>query len=262
MKKSIIGFLFLCFLAVNVFAGEGESLLIVPEDLEPDNESVTVFYDQIPVESSEDGQKIPEIKTIPDPFEPVNRVTFFFNDKIYRYGISPVGHVYEVLIPRVIRDRFHNIFQNLAFPKYFLSALFQGKIDKSFKEVGRFVINSTAGIGGMFDVAGNMGIKTDPEDFGQTLATYGIDHGFYFVLPILGPSSGRDTFGLLFDSATDGKTYIQFAGSEYNQAAIFIRFNSTVMTVREYERVTDQQFDPYRIVRDLYYAYREAEVLK
>lgn len=207
-------------------------------------------------------EAVPRIHLLADPLEPFNRSVFFFNEQIYRFVISPVGRVYEIVLPRFVRDRFHNFFSNLAFPKYFFSALLQGKFDKSWQEAQRFVINSTAGLGGLFDVAAYTGIKTDPEDFGQTLGFHGVNHGYYLVLPLLGPSSVRDGFGLILDAVTDGKTYLQFISDDLIIPDTVLQFNETVMTVRDYERMTDQQYDPYAIMRDLYYAYREAKVLK
>ena len=207
-------------------------------------------------------EPVPRLDLIDDPLEPVNRSLFFFNAQVYRFVISPVGRVYEIVFPRFVRNRFHDFFTNLAFPKYFLSALFQGKFGKSWQEAQRFVINSTAGIGGLFDVAAYTGIRTDPEDFGQTLGYHGVDHGFYLVLPLLGPSSARDGFGLILDAATDLKTYLQFISDDLILPDTVLQFNETLTSVREYERMTGQQYDPYAITRDLYYAYREAKVLK
>jgi phospholipid-binding lipoprotein MlaA len=253
---------FLAAMKTNLICGKEATFLAVPRQFEPPDGQAVVYYDTIPVNQDGKMDESLRIRTIHDPLEPINRVTFFFNDKIYRYGISPAGRVYEVLIPRAARERIHNVLDNLAFPKHFLSALFQGKFDKSFKEVNRFVINSTVGIGGMFDVAKTMGIETDAEDFGQTLAFHGMGHGFYLVIPILGPSSGRDVFGLLVDTATDGKTYIQFAGEDFLAARVLMNVDSAITTVGKYDELTDQQYDPYVIIRDLYYAYREAEALK
>ncbi|MBN2329360.1 MAG: VacJ family lipoprotein [Candidatus Omnitrophica bacterium] len=273
MRKKVILFC-IPFLFASLSACSNQRTdLSPPEHLIPPPDHVTVYYDNItPGDNPADQQtgdqsdsieSVPQIRTINDPYEPINRATFYFNDKIYRYGISPAGKVYEFLVPRVIRDRFHNFLDNLAFPRYFLSAIFQGKFGKSVQELNRFVINSTVGVGGLFDPATNLGFDPDHEDFGQALATYGLDHGFYLVLPLLGPTSGRDSVGLIFDVATDGKTYIQFINEDAIRGAqAFIQFNDQVMSVREYERMVDQEFDPYLIVRDLYYAYREVQVLK
>jgi phospholipid-binding lipoprotein MlaA len=231
---------------------------------------VVMYYDHLPIseESTEfeiklkpnEIEEVQGIRTINDPLEPINRVTFFLNDKIYRYAISPVGHVYEAIIPSFVRDRFSNFLNNIAFPRYFLGALFQGKFDKSFVEVQRFLVNSTFGIGGLFDVADHMGIQTDPEDFGQVFAHWGMGHGFYFILPILGPSSGRDSFGLIFDTLSDGRTYFTFAGDELRPVSLVVNYNQTLMRVRDYQKLADERFDPYVIIRDLYYAYREVKL--
>ena len=207
-------------------------------------------------------EPVPRLDLIDDPLEPMNRSLFFFNAQVYRFIISPVGRVYEIVFPRFVRNCFHNFFSNLAFPKYFLSALCQGKFGKSWQEAQRFVINSTAGIGGLFDVAAYTGFQTDPEDFGQTLGYHGVNHGFYLVLPLLGPSSARDGFGLILDAATDLKTYLQFISDDLILPDAVMQFNETLTSVREYERMTGQQYDPYAIMRDLYFAYREAKVLK
>jgi len=135
-----------------------------------------------------------------DPWEGVNRATFEFNDGFDNVLMRPLAEGYRFVLPSPARTAVANFFSNLNDPWVALNQLMQGKVERAIDDLGRFVWNSTFGLIGLIDVASDMGLQKHKEDFGQTLAVWGVDFGPYFVLPILGPSSVRDTGGLAVDA--------------------------------------------------------------
>ena len=135
-----------------------------------------------------------------DPWEPVNRATFEFNDGLDRALIKPVAQGYRFITPEPMRTAVTNFFSNLNDPWVALNQLMQGKARLAIDDLGRFVWNSTFGLLGLIDVATDMGLPKHREDFGQTLGVWGAGFGPYLVLPIFGPSSVRDGTGLVVDA--------------------------------------------------------------
>ncbi|MBI3441399.1 MAG: VacJ family lipoprotein [Proteobacteria bacterium] len=138
-----------------------------------------------------------------DPIEPVNRFIFGFNDILDKILIEPLAKGYNAVLPGFVRDSVQSFMRNLQSPLLVANNLLQGKVGDAGVATARFLINSTVGIIGLVDVAQAQGLTYKDEDFGQTLATWGIGDGFYLVLPILGPSSLRDTAGLAVDAYAD-----------------------------------------------------------
>jgi phospholipid-binding lipoprotein MlaA len=138
-----------------------------------------------------------------DPLEPLNRGIFAFNDVLDRALIEPVAEVYMKLFPPFIRDAIQHFMQNLRSPLVVANNVLQGDFGGAGVAVARFAINTTAGIGGLVDVASAQGLAYAPEDFGQTLAVWGLGDGFYLVLPLIGPSTLRDTAGMAVDVYAD-----------------------------------------------------------
>lgn len=136
-----------------------------------------------------------------DPFEPFNRAIFTFNEKLDEWVLKPVARGYDWLLPNPVKTGVGNFFSNLLEPRTVVNDLLQGKLTRSARDTGRFVVNSTFGILGIFDVAKHLGLEPQPEDFGQTFAVWGAGEGPYFVWPVIGPRSLRDTFGFGFDWA-------------------------------------------------------------
>ena len=128
-----------------------------------------------------------------DSLEPANRVLFDINETIDQALIKPVAEIYADVTPNFIRTSITNFFENLAYLNVILNDLLQGKINQGLSDVVRFVANSTMGIGGLFDVATPMGLPEHDEDFGQTLAVWGVDEGSYLYLPFFGPNTVRDS---------------------------------------------------------------------
>jgi phospholipid-binding lipoprotein MlaA len=134
-----------------------------------------------------------------DPWEPVNTNIFSFNLKVDRYVLKPVAKGYDFILPDVVQVGVSNIFSNLRFAPRFLNNMFQGKLKGAGIEVGRFLINSTVGLVGFFDLATKVNLVTPEEDLGQTLGFYGVKPGPYVVLPLLPPFTVRDFVGYVGD---------------------------------------------------------------
>jgi phospholipid-binding lipoprotein MlaA len=130
-----------------------------------------------------------------DPIEPVNRGIFWFNEQADYYVLEPVAQGYDYVTPAVVQDSVRSFFENLRYPLLLVSDLVQLKFSQAGLHTGRFVINTTVGLGGLFDVASDMGLEKHNEDFGIALAYHGVPSGPYLVIPFLGPSNLRDGFG-------------------------------------------------------------------
>jgi phospholipid-binding lipoprotein MlaA len=138
-----------------------------------------------------------------DPWEGFNRRSFAFNEGVDKYVLKPVAQGYEKVTPAPVRAGVGNFFGNLADLWIAANNLLQGKPKDGASDLGRFVVNSTVGVFGLIDVATPMGLEKHNEDFGQTLAVWGVCSGPYVVLPLFGPSTVRDTGGLAVDVYTD-----------------------------------------------------------
>jgi phospholipid-binding lipoprotein MlaA len=138
-----------------------------------------------------------------DPLEPINRAVFGFNEVIDDAVLEPVAKGYRAITPDPVEDSVSNFFNNLGEINTIVNSTLQMKLDKTISSSSRFVINSTVGVFGLFDVASSLGIKRHKEDFGQTLGHYGVPAGPYLVLPFFGPSTFRDAPGFYADIAIE-----------------------------------------------------------
>lgn len=137
--------------------------------------------------------------SVPDPIEFVNRPVFAGNMAVDRVAIDPIARAYGYAVPAPVKRSVRGFFSNLNRPVVFANELLQLSPRRAAKTLGRFALNSTLGIGGLFDPAGELGWHEHEADFGQTLGRYGVGAGFYVVLPFLGPSTARDTVGTFAD---------------------------------------------------------------
>jgi phospholipid-binding lipoprotein MlaA len=135
-----------------------------------------------------------------DPWEGWNRDVFTFNETLDKYALKPVAQAYRNVTPVVVDDAITNVFSNLGEPLIVINDVLQGKFLQALSDTGRFIVNSTVGILGIFDVASHIGLAKHAEDFGQTLAYWGVESGPYVMLPVLGPSTLRDTAGFTVDT--------------------------------------------------------------
>ena len=143
-----------------------------------------------------------------DPFEEANRTIHQFNKVVDEAVVGPVAHVYGAVIPEDLRTVVENTARNLGEPNAFVNHMLQGDGDAASNTLARFLLNSTIGIGGLFDPAADLGIFEEPTDFGETLAVWGVEEGAYIELPILGPSTVRDSVGIAVDLAMDPLNYV------------------------------------------------------
>ncbi len=199
---------------------------------------------------------------IADPLEPVNRLFFHFNDKLYYLLLKPVATLYSHVVAKDIRICVRNVFDNLLAPVRVANNLLQGKGKESVVETQRFVINSTLGILGCGDVAkSEFGLVARDEDLGQTLGYYGSGPGFYINWPFLGPSNVRDTIGLIGDGFLDPISYVT-DGELWSIAAVRSgkMVNKISLSLGDYELFTETALDPYAAVRDAYTQYRQGRI--
>jgi phospholipid-binding lipoprotein MlaA len=150
-----------------------------------------------------------------DPLEPVNRVIFNINDSLDRNIVKPVAQKYVDFVPRLVRAGVSNVFGNVSDAFSAINNLLQGKKEPFGSDLGRVLVNSTFGLGGIFDIASEANVEKYNEDFGQTLGWWGIGPGPYLVLPILGPSNARDATGLVAQAWIDPVNQVTPAVNQY-----------------------------------------------
>ena len=198
---------------------------------------------------------------VADPLEGWNRIMFQVNDRLYFWVLKPVAQVYKQIAPLPVRTGVRNVFFNLAAPVRFVSCMLQGKYDEGGLEFGRFVVNSTWGILGIFDPAKDRLALEAPkeEDMGQTLGVYGAGHGLYIVWPGLGPSTLRDSVGLVVDLFLNPITYVK-PWEVYLGIRAVRTTNETSFSLGEYEALKSSAVEPYAAVRDAYLQYRARQV--
>jgi phospholipid-binding lipoprotein MlaA len=208
----------------------------------------------------EQGQ--PALVQISDPLEPVNRVIFQFNDKLYFWVLKPAAQGYNVVFREDIRQCIANFFSNLLTPVRLANCLLQGKFKAAGTETARFFVNTTMGVLGFGDAGKEIfNLEISDEDLGQTMGVYGIGNGFFIVWPIFGPSTARDSVGFGGDLFVNPLTYIEpFAAA----AAVggYRRFNDLSLRIGEYEAIKEAAIEPYTAVRDGYVQFRNALVDK
>lgn len=200
-----------------------------------------------------------EVGEISDPLEPLNRLFFDFNDVVYEYLLSPVADGYIWLVPRDLRECFGNFFFNLASPVRFVNSILQGEFRQSGEVLSRFLINSTIGVYGLVDIAYlEFDMEPNTADFGQTLGRWGVGNGVYICWPFVGPSSVRDSVGLVFDAYTHPVPY--FHEDRVLDVAYYAsnRLNTLSLNRYIYDDLKRISLDPYVASRQAYYDYRQA----
>ena len=192
-----------------------------------------------------------------DPWEPVNRPIFKFNDWTDKYMLRPLASGYSKVVPRFMRRGVSNVFDNIGTPAVALNQLLQGKPRKSLSDTGRFFVNTTLGLGGLFDVATQVGLDEHEEDFGQTFGVWGAGGGNYVVLPFRGSSNVRDSVGLVFDTLVNPLRFISH--SETRAAAVAL----SVIDLRAELLGVDQLVvgERYVFFRDAYEQRRDFVIL-
>lgn len=191
-----------------------------------------------------------------DPLEGYNRIMYSFNDTLDKVIIKPAAIGYDAVTPDPIQKGVSNFFSNLNEITVIINDLLQLKFGQAFHDTGRFVLNSTVGIAGLFDVAGYAGYEKHNEDFGQTLGVWGVDTGPYFVMPFFGPRTVRDTVGLVADIYTDPVTYVDDTGARNALVALQVIDHRANLLGTE-EVLNEATDDEYIFVRDAYLQRRQ-----
>jgi phospholipid-binding lipoprotein MlaA len=197
-----------------------------------------------------------------DPWEPFNERTFEFNYELDRVVVKPVAKGWRKAVPEPMRDGIQNVFRNLGMPRRFVNNLLQGKVEGAVRELTGFIMNSSVGVGGLFDVAKGEGVlPPDEEDTGQTLAVYGVKPGPYLVLPFFPPSTVRDTIGSAVDGMLDPLSFVlPFVGSVAKRAGTGV--NDRSMNLELFDDVEESVVDLYSAVRNLHLQRREQAIGK
>jgi|FLOH01.1.fsa_nt_gi phospholipid-binding lipoprotein MlaA len=198
-----------------------------------------------------------------DPLEGINRIAFAFNDRLHDWVLQPVSRVYSAVLPADLRLCLKNFFCNLSSPVFLANDLLQGKFVDGAVVVSRFVLNSTIGIGGLVDVAeSDFGLKLQKEDLGQTLGIWGVGDGFYICWPLLGPSTLRDSVGMVGDGLLHPLELYQGAGKTAPLAYTATRqLNRFSLNPDIYTDVRRFSLDPYVAMRQAYAEYRQNALL-
>jgi len=191
-----------------------------------------------------------------DPFERINRGTQRFNDAFDRTLLRPAASGYRGVVPGFMRTGISNVLSNLAFPTTIVNDLLQLKLKDAAADIGRFVLNSTLGIGGLLDPATRVGIPRNDEDFGQTLGRWGMPAGPYVVLPLLGPSTLRDTPALAVDAQTDLRVQLDL-DTETRVALGVISAVERRARFLAADETLDKAFDRYALIRNAWLQRRE-----
>jgi phospholipid-binding lipoprotein MlaA len=214
-----------------------------------------------------------------DPWEPVNTKVFEFNRQVDRWVLKPVSKGYNFIVPNPVQIGISNVFYNVRFPQRFLNNLFQGKVKGAGIEVGRFLLNSTAGVGGLFDIAERLDLRTPEEDTGQTLGFYGVKPGPYMVLPFLQPFTVRDLVGYVADIFMNPLNWLVAPIIEVNGvpsaiphknrttttfvqigARVFEIVNDRSLNLEKFQGVEEATLDLYTAVRNAYLQRRARQI--
>ena len=239
--KTVIIITFFVFNNNTLLASESDKVKTNSEDFETSN-----FEDEIY-----------------DPLEPINRAIFSFNNSADKIILEPISKGYKKL-PSPIQTGISNFLDNLKTPLIIVNQILQGQGKNAVEASSRFVVNSTVGVFGLVDVAKKIGLEQKQEDFGQTLATWGVGDGFYIVLPIFGPSNIRDTSGMLLTYATDPVN--AYAVTEGESWILPVRTATNAVDQRskiidEVNALRNNSLDYYAAVRSSYYQNRKAAIL-
>lgn len=222
-----------------------------------------------PLTASGDELGNEPVEKVDDPFERLNHTNFKLNDSLTIHAVKPIARGYEHIVPQKVRTGLSNFFDNLDFPIRFGNNVLQGRFVRSGQEVGKFVVNSTVGIGGLFRVSDHVSSLADvpAEDFGLTLARWGFSPGPYLVIPLLGPSTVRDLTGYAGDFALNPLNwYLIFTnyGLISNVVGYSVSASRLVVrspgSVRTYEQMKEAAIDPYIAVRQAYLSHRAAQL--
>lgn len=201
-----------------------------------------------------------------DPYEGFNRQMFAFNAGLDRYALGPASRAYKTVTPEYGRNRVTDFLRNLRSPITFANDVLQGEPSRAGTTATRFAMNSTLGILGLWDVATHAGLDRHTEDFGQTLAVWGVESGPYLVLPVIGPTTPRDLAGVAVDRGLDPLVWVEIGNDpDVDLAAratlgVFGALNARVR-IEDQIQTLNAQPEPYIALRRIYSSSRQTEIL-
>ncbi len=210
-----------------------------------------------------DPEAVAEFNAINDPGEPANRAIFAVNRGLDAAFLKPVAMAYRDMTPQFFQDRINDALDNLRSPVIFFNDVLQGELERAVATVIRFMINSSLGLLGLNDIATDLGVEGHDEDFGQTLAVWGIPEGPYMMLPLFGPSNPRDAIGIVVDFLID--PFNIWAGNTDRDYAIYSRSAARAVDLRALHMETldeleKSSLDFYASIRSLYRQRRVNEI--
>ena len=223
-----------------------------PEETSAPLASVSmVGFDEFETPSTREQYEV--LRYVRDPIEPLNRASFSVTRAAMQHLVRPIAIAWRSVLPRPLRAGVDRFAYNLAYPDRVVSLVLQGSWQRAGTETGHFLVNSTAGLAGFLDVSRRLGIPTHDEDVGQALGRWGVGPGFYFFIPLLGPSSGRDGLGRIFDAALTPSVYVPGAG-------LVFALNSLSSRIPTIDTLSDRTADLYPAVRTFWAIQRDVQV--
>ena len=198
-----------------------------------------------------------------DPLEPFNRKMFWINQKLDHNAALPAAVFYKSSVPGDFRDGLHNVLQNVGLPITFANDVLQGQVTRAGDAAGRFCVNTTIGVLGVMDPASDMGMPAQQEDFGQTLAVYGVPGGPYVVLPLLGATLPRDAAGrILVDHYFSPLSYMEYSGHYYVSLGtrVFTTVDGRARAIDEIRDIERNSIDQYAAMRDAFLKHRQDQI--
>jgi phospholipid-binding lipoprotein MlaA len=193
-----------------------------------------------------------------DPWEPLNRRIHAFNNNVDRFTFKPLAKGYEAVLPQPVRTGIGNFSRNLFGPLFIINNFLQGKVGRGFSETGRFLANSTLGIGGFIDIGSSMGLESHREDFGETLAVWGVPNGPFVIVPILGPRNLRDALMIPLNFAADPSFWIQDDLTRWS--LYLIRAVDARAQLFAAEALLEDSYDRYLSLREAYLQRRRYQI--
>ncbi len=193
-----------------------------------------------------------------DPLENRNRSIYAFNENLDEAILEPAADGYDYITPNFLQKSFNNFFDNINYPVTIINQLLQGNIRESLQDTLRFTVNTTIGIFGLFDPASSMGLNEHDEDFGQTLAVWGVEEGPYLMLPFFGPKTLRSLAGDLTDVLFNPLLNINDTNLKIQTNLISILQDRSDLSTLEEE--LDNSFDPYQYIKDSYIQNRKYKI--
>lgn len=215
------------------------------------------------VPPASDPEALTEFRETNDPIEPANRVFYAVNNGIDTYLLKPVAQGYKAVLPDAVRSHIHNFLENFSNPVVLASDVLQAKPVRAGDTLMRLLINTTIGVGGIFDVATDWGWPTHEGDSGMTLALWGLPEGPYLFLPVLGPSSPRDAGGFGLDYAVSPTSWIGLGpglqAASYAKSGVSA-VDSRAAVLDDLDKILAQALDPYATIRSLYRQHRQSQI--